>query len=97
MYTNTRGERESDSKRLLSSSTNRGSVIKRLLLLVMITMSLVLAGAQTAPTAQASRVCNIVCGEPFIDPNDGQCKQLCCPQEEECKVRCELRPCKIGS
>ena len=97
MYTNTKNERESDTKRLFSSSTKQGNVMKRLLLLLLITMSLVFAGAQSTPTAQASRFCELVCGEPFIDPNDGQCKQMCCPQEEECKVRCELIPCKIGS
>ena len=97
MYNKTKTERESDSKSLSSPLTRRSNVMKRLLVLLMITMSLVFAGAQSTPNAQASRFCDLVCGEPFIDPNDGQCKQLCCPEEEECKVRCELRPCKLPS
>lgn len=94
MSTNTRIERKSDIK---GTSTRQGKVMKRLLVLLMITMSLVFAGGQSTPTTKASAFCELVCNEPFIDPNDGQCKQLCCPQEEECKVRCELRPCKAGS
>ena len=97
MYNKTKNERESDSKSLSSPLTRRSNVMKRLLVLVMITMSLVFAGAQSTPDAHASRFCNLVCGEPFIDPNTGQCFQMCCPQEEECKVRCELRPCKLPS
>jgi hypothetical protein len=85
MYTNKKYERKSD---------NKGNVIKRLLLLVMIMMSLTFASVQVAPTAEAGRFCEFVCSEPFIDPNDGQCKQMCCPREEECKAPCELRPCK---
>ena len=94
MYNKTNNERESDSKRFSSPLTRRTNVVKRLLVLLMITMSLVFAGAQSTPNAHAGRFCNFVCGDPFIDPNDGQCKQLCCPQEEECKAPCELRPCK---
>ena len=92
MYGKTKNERESNSKSSYSS-TRQGNV-KRLLVLLMITISLMFAGAQSAPTTQANAFCELVCGEPFIDPNSGQCVQMCCPQEEECKSRCELRPCK---
>ncbi|HET8674637.1 MAG TPA: hypothetical protein VFO63_02525, partial [Blastocatellia bacterium] len=85
MYNKTKNERESDSKSLSNPLTRRSNVIKRLLVLLMITMSLVFAGAQSTPNAQASRFCDLVCGEPFIDPNDGQCKQMCCPADESCK------------
>jgi hypothetical protein len=85
MYTNKRDERKSD---------NKVNVVKRLLVLFVITMSLMFAGGQSTPTAQAGRFCELVCGEPFIDPNDGQCKQICCPQPEECKMPCEERLCK---
>jgi hypothetical protein len=96
MYINKKNERESDSKSSFNtySSTRQGNMMKRLLVLMMITMSLVFAGGQSTPTTHANAFCELVCGEPFIDPNDGQCKQMCCPQEEACKTRCELRPCK---
>jgi hypothetical protein len=95
-HINTKNERESDSKGSLStySSSKQGKVMKRLLVLMMITLYLAFAGAQSAPTTQASVGCNIVCGEPFIDPQDGRCYQMCCPENEECKMRCELRPCQ---
>jgi hypothetical protein len=97
MYSNKKNERESNSKGFSSSSTRQGNVMKRLLVLLMITMSLAFAGTQSAPTTQAGVFCNFVCSEPFIDPNDGQCYQMCCPEDDQCGVRCELRPCKIGS
>ena len=84
MYTNTRDERKSD---------NKGNVIKRLLVLMMITMSLMFAGAHSTPTVQAGAPCDMVCTE-FIDPNDGQCYVRCCPADEACKVRCFVTPCK---
>ena len=97
MYNKVKNERESDSKRFSSSLTRQSNAMKRLLVLLLITMSLAFAGLQSTPTAQAGRFCNLVCGEPFIDPNDGQCYQLCCPEDDSCGVRCELRPCKVAS
>jgi hypothetical protein len=98
MYTNKKNERESDSKSSFSSysSTRQGNVMKRLLVLLMITICLGFASAQSTPAIKASDGCELVCGEPFIDPNTGQCAQMCCPQDDTCKVRCELRPCKIS-
>ena len=96
MYNEVKNERESDSKRFHSPLTRRSNVMKRLLVLLMITMSLMFAGLQS-PTAQAGRFCTLVCGAPFIDPNDGQCYQLCCPEDDSCGARCELRPCKAAS
>jgi hypothetical protein len=94
---NTNNERKSDSERYgmsAKSSAGRGNVLQRLLPLSLMTICLLFAGAQTTPSILASATCDIVCGDPFIDPNDGQCYQLCCPEDEKCKVACELRPCK---
>ena len=95
MYTSTKNERESDSKRSFNfySSTKQGNAVKRLFMLLVITLSLVFAGAQSTPTIEASPGCELVCSEPFIDPNDGQCYQMCCPEDEACARPCELRPC----
>lgn len=97
-YTGIKDDRESDSTRSFSSysSTTRGNVMKRLLAVLMLTMCLVFAGAQSAPTVQARGGCDLVCGDPFFDPNDGQCYQECCPQDERCGRACELRPCKTA-
>jgi hypothetical protein len=97
-YTAIKDDRQSDSKRTLNSysSTKRGNVMKRLLGLLMITICLLFAGAPSMPPAQASTACELVCGDPFIDPNDGQCYQECCPSDEKCERMCELRPCKAG-
>jgi hypothetical protein len=94
-YTNTKVERESDSKGFSSSysSTRQGNVMKRLLMLLMMAICLVFAGAQSTPTALAGGGCELVCGDTFIDPNDGQCYQMCCPEDKECARACELRPC----
>jgi len=78
------------------SSSKRGSVLKRFLVLWMLAVCISFVGIQSTPI-QASRGCELVCGEPFIDPNDGQCYQMCCPESRECGRRCELRLCKSGS
>jgi len=92
-------DREADSKRSFHcySSTRQGNVMKRLLVVLMLTMCLGFAGAQYTPTTQASGGCDLVCGDPFIDPSDGQCYQVCCPQSEECKAPCQMLPCKSAS
>jgi hypothetical protein len=94
-YTGTKFERESDSKGSFSSysSTKQGIIIKRLLLLLIISIFLVFVGAQSAPVTKASSSCELVCGEPFIG-SDRQCYQICCPPDDMCKSPCELRPCK---
>lgn len=92
-YTN--HERESNSKSFFSSySTKRGNASSRLLLLLMMTISLVFAGAQSAPTTEASAGGGLVCSEPYIDPSDGQCYQVCCPEDESIKAPCERIPCQ---
>lgn len=95
-YTNTNYERESDSKGFSNfySSTKRSNVMKRLLVMLLLTISLVFAGAQSTPTAIAGAGCELVCGEPFIDPNTGQCSIMCCPADKECTRPCELKPCQ---
>ena len=75
-------------------SSTRQSNVKRILMLLMIAMFMVFAGVQTTPTTNASAGCKLVCGAPFIDPNDGQCYVMCCPENPDCKSPCELRPCK---
>lgn len=94
--TNTKYERGSDSKCSPNSytSTRQVKVMKRLLMLLMITICLVFGGAQSMPSTQAQSGCELVCGNPFIDPNDGQCYVMCCPASEKCKRMCELRPVK---
>jgi hypothetical protein len=83
-YTSIKDERKSNSK---------STMVKRLLVLLMMTMSLVFAGASSTPTTKASAFCDLVCGLPFIDPSDGQCYRMCCPINEECNRPCEIRPC----
>jgi len=94
-YTSTNNERESDSKGFFSSysSTKQGNVIKRLLVLVMMTICLVAAGAQSAPTVKAGGGSDLVCSEPYIDPTDGQCYVTCCPADEQIKAPCQRIPC----
>jgi hypothetical protein len=95
-YIYAKNERKSDSKEsftLSSSSTTHGNVTKRLLVLFLLAVSMVFAGAQTTQSLQKSG-CEFVCGDPFIDPNTGQCVQECCPADEKCMQRCELIPCK---
>jgi hypothetical protein len=95
-YSSAQYELESDSKALSSSysSTRQSNVIKRLFLLSMMLICLVFAGVQSTPAAAASQGCELVCGDPFIDPNTGQCSVMCCPADVECKGACELRPCQ---
>jgi hypothetical protein len=95
-YAGKNNERESDSKSVINSSyslTKQGHVIKRLLLLVMMAISLVFAGAQSIPTAKAGAPCDMVCND-FIDPTDGKCYRTCCPDNNECKIRCITMPCE---
>src|SRR6266498_4704871 len=83
-------EREPDSRSFFGaySSTRKGNMMKRVLILLVMTISLVFAGAQSTPTAKAGAGCELVCGEPYIDPVTGQCFQDCCPQDPAC-----MRPC----
>jgi hypothetical protein len=83
-YTSIKDERKSNSK---------STMMKRLLVLLMITMSLMFSGASSTPTAQAGAPCDMECTD-FIDPTDGQCYTRCCPTDEMCKIRCVLMPCK---
>jgi hypothetical protein len=96
-YTGTNNAQQSNSNHTIHSSflTQQSSVIKRLMVLTMMTLFLVFAGFQSTPVTQASASdgCDLVCGEPFIDANDGRCYQMCCPADEQCKRACELRPC----
>jgi hypothetical protein len=87
---------ESNSKDSLNShsSTTQSNAMKRLLVMMLITFFFMFAGFQSAPITQAAgEPCDLVCGKPFTDPNDGQCYQMCCPVDEKCKRACELRPC----
>ena len=87
MNTKKKGERKSD---------NKGNAIKRLFVLLMITMSLAFAGASATPVTNAGAPCDVVCTD-FIDPTDGQCYTRCCPTDEMCKIRCFIMPCKAKS
>lgn len=87
-YTSTKNEWEPDSKG--SFSTKR----KRLVALLILTISLLFAGANYTPTAAAGGQCPQVCGEPYIDPVDGQCYMDCCPADPKAKCACEKVPCK---
>ena len=93
MSTNTPGERKPDITVSLSSPIKKRNAIKRLLMLLSLSICLLFAGAQSAPITQASVACDMECNE-YIDPFDGQCYQVCCPANEECKIRCVLMPCK---
>ena len=96
-YANKNNERESDSTNVFNSysSTRQGNVIKRLLVLVMMTICLVFAGAQSTPSAKAiGASCDLICSDPYIDPSDGQCYIACCPPDDQIKCPCERRPCK---
>ena len=83
MYTGTKSELKSNSK---------STIVKRLLVLLMITMSLVFSGAQSSQAVQANAFCDMVCSD-FIDPSDGQCYTRCCPADDMCKIRCTITPC----
>lgn len=95
-YTNTNDERESYSKRSRNSfSTGQGNAAKRLFLLMIIMMCLAFAGAQSAPTVQASAAqCPLVCGPPEFDPITGECFVTCCPPDPAAKCACERQVCK---
>lgn len=67
--------------------------MKRLFVLVLMTICLVFIGSQSAPSAKAIGGCELVCGDPFIDPQDGHCYQICCPEDDRCGVPCELIRC----
>lgn len=83
-YTSIKDERKSNSN---------STMMKRLLVLLMITMGVMLSGVQSAPTVHAGAPCEMVCTE-FIDPTDGQCYTRCCPEESTCKIRCVIMPCE---
>ena len=95
-YSNEKYERQSGGNGVSNSysSARQVNVVKRLFVLLMMAMCLMFAGTQSAPTARASAGCELVCGDPFIDPNDGQCYVMCCPADKECARACELRPCQ---
>ena len=83
-----------DNKSVFAHSTSkRSNVLKRLVLMLLLTISLVAASAGSASSVKAGSQCELVCGEPFTG-NDGQCYVMCCPQGKECMNKCELRPCK---
>ena len=67
--------------------------MKRLLVLMVMTICLVFAGIQSIPSVKASGGCELVCGDPFINPADGHCYQVCCPEDDRCSNPCELRRC----
>lgn len=83
-YTSIKDERKSNINSIM---------MKRLLVLLMVTMSLLFSGASSSQTAQASAPCDMVCTK-YIDPADGQCYISCCPENDECKVRCIITPCE---
>ena len=74
-------------------SNSKNTMVKRLLVLLMITMSLVFSGASVTPTAEAGAPCDMVCTD-YIDPVDGQCYTRCCPENDTCKIRCVIMPCE---
>lgn len=93
-YTDKKDERESSGERCItSSSTKRGNMTKRILLLALVTMSVLFAGNQSVPTTQASVGCELVCGAPYVGA-DGQCYVDCCPTDPICMNPCERRLCK---
>jgi hypothetical protein len=65
----------------------------RLLPLLLMIICLVSISGQSVPNAKALGGCELVCGEPFIDPQDGHCYQVCCPEDDLCGVACQLRRC----
>lgn len=67
--------------------------MKRLLVLSLMIISLVFIGSQSTPNAKALGGCELVCSEPFIDPQDGGCYVVCCPEDDRCMRPCELRKC----
>jgi hypothetical protein len=67
--------------------------MKRLLVLLLMIISLIFIGIQSTPNAKATGGCELVCSDPFIDPNDGHCYIVCCPADDRCGRPCELRKC----
>ena len=93
-YMNTKTERESDSNGSYYPSARRGNVMKRISVLLLMTMCLVFAGARSAPATKASAAgCELVCNDTYTDPKTGQCYLVCCPTSKECMNPCELMPC----
>ncbi len=91
MYADAGESRVANNKGSLSSK--RGSAVKRALAALTLAAGLIFAGAQAMPTTtQASAGCKMVCTE-FIDPNSGQCYIQCCPEDPECMMPCEMKPC----
>ncbi len=82
-----------NNKKDAKNSDRKSNMMKRLLVLALMTMSLVFAGAQAIPTTRASQGCEMTCGEPFINPSDGKCYVRCCPIDPECKTPCMIKPC----
>lgn len=67
--------------------------MKRVFLLLLMIISLVFIGAQSTSNPKAMGGCDLVCGPPFIDPQDGLCYVVCCPEDDRCMRPCELRKC----
>lgn len=100
-YANTNNGQQFNSNNTINSYYPNGkiNVVKRLAILFILTLFVGFAGIQSTPATEASTPtvsggCDLVCGDPFFDPNDGRCYQLCCPADELCKNPCELRPCE---
>ena len=57
--------------------------MKRLVVLLLMTISLVFIGAQPTQMAKSTGTVQAddvyTCGEPYINPIDGKCYQTCCP------------------
>lgn len=77
---------------IAEKSAEEANAMKRLAVLLLMTVCLVFVGSQSTPTAKAIGGCELVC-TPFIDPNDGQCYLVCCPEDDRCMRPCELRKC----
>jgi hypothetical protein len=93
----TRGRMNESKDNNSINSTIKSSMMKRVLFLI-VAIFMVFAGAQSLPTTQANAAlvnapCEMSCTQ-FIDPNDGQCKIICCPVNENCKQPCEMTLCK---
>jgi len=66
--------------------------MKRALLLLFLTMSILFAGVSSTAVTNA-RPCAMECKD-YIDQVDGQCYTSCCPINRECGVRCFIMPCE---
>jgi hypothetical protein len=71
--------------------------MKRLLVLLLMTICLVFAGAQSTQMAKSTGTVQAddgyICGDPYIDPIDGRCYQACCPSNPNMGLACYRRPC----